>query len=121
MEFSPILIPIILFIGLFTMIIFLRKYENEERMAMIEKGITPGIANKPKISPSGTLRFGLLAVGAGIGLLMGNFLEKALGLDEVIAYFSMVLLFGGGGLLVSYMVQMRQDEKEKREKQREIM
>jgi hypothetical protein len=33
----------------------------------------------------------------------------------------MVLLFGGGGLLVSYMVQMRQDEKEKREKQREIM
>ena len=121
MEISPILIPIISTVGLFTMIIFLRKYENEERMAMIEKGITPGIANKPKISPSGTLRFGLLAVGAGIGLLMGNFLEKSLGFNEEIAYFSMVLLFGGGGLLVSYMVQMRQDEKEKREKQRELM
>ncbi len=121
MEFSPILIPIILFIGLFTMIIFLRKYENEERMAMIEKGINPGNTTKPRINPSGTLRFGLLAIGAGTGLLIGNFLERSLDLYRPVAYFSMVLLFGGTGLLVSYVIQLRQDEKEKREKQREIM
>lgn len=121
MQISPILIPIISTIGLFTMIIFLRKYENQERMAMIERGITPGSVRKPKINPSGTLRFGLLAVGAGIGLLIGNFLERSLGMTEEIAYFSMVLIFGGAGLLISYIIQLKQDEKEKREKHREVV
>ena len=116
-----ILVPITLFIGVFTMIIFLRKYENEERMAMIEKGINPANTTKPKTHPSGTLRFTLLAIGAGVGLLVGNMLEKANLVEEEVAYFAMVLLFGGVGLLVSYLIQLRQDEKEKRVREREIV
>ncbi len=114
-----ILVPITLFIGLFTMIIFLRKYENEERMAMIEKGIDPTNKTKPRTNPSGTLRFALLAIGAGIGLLVGNMLEKANLVEEEVAYFSMVLLFGGMGLLVSYLIQLKQDEREKEKQIRE--
>ncbi|MBD0256494.1 MAG: hypothetical protein ICV83_12315, partial [Cytophagales bacterium] len=109
---AGILVPIALFIGVFTMIIFLRKYENEERMAMIEKGMNPANVTKPKTNPSGTLRFALLAIGAGIGLLVGNMLEKANLVEEEVAYFSMVLLFGGVGLLISYLIQLKQDEKE---------
>jgi hypothetical protein len=116
-----ILVPIALFIGLFTMIIFLRKYENEERMAMIEKGMNPANTNKPKTNPSGTLRFALLAIGAGIGLLVGSVLENSRLVEEEVAYFSMVLLFGGLGLLISYLIQLRQDEKEKRIREREIV
>ncbi len=116
-----ILVPITLFIGVFTMIIFLRKYENEERMAMIEKGINPGSVNKQRVNPSGTLRFALLAIGAGIGLLVGSVLENTMRFEEGIAYTAMVLLFGGLGLLTSYLIQLRQDEKEKRAKEREIV
>src|SRR4028119_588788 len=116
-----ILVPIALFIGVFTMIIFLRKYENEERMAMIEKGINPANVTKPKTNPSGTLRFALLAIGAGIGLLVGSMLENTRLVEEEVAYFSMVLLFGGMGLLVSYLIQLRQDEKEKQAREREIV
>ncbi len=115
-----IFIPIIAIIGAVIMIVFLRKYENEERMAMIERGINPGIA-KPKTNPSGTLRFALLAMGAGLGLLVGSLLEASTNMDDVVAYFSMILLFGGIGLLLAYNIQLRQDEREKREKQREII
>jgi len=116
-----ILVPIALFIGVFTMIIFLRKYENEERMAMIEKGIHPASTAKPRINPSGTLRFALLAIGSGIGLLVGSMLKNSNLVEEEVAYFSMVLLFGGLGLLISYLVQLKQEEKEKRAREREIV
>ncbi len=116
-----ILVPIAFFIGSFTMIIFLRKYENEERMAMIEKGMNPANKTKPKTNPSGTLRAALLAIGAGVGLLVGSMLEKSGLVDDEVAYFSMVLLFGGLGLLLSYLVQLGQDEKEKQSREREIV
>ena len=45
-----VFIPIIGIIGLVIMIIYLRKYENEERMAMIDKGIDPSIFTK-KVYP----------------------------------------------------------------------
>jgi hypothetical protein len=48
-------------------------------------------------------------------------LEKSGLVDDEVAYFSMVLLFGGLGLLVSYLIQLRQDEKEKRVREREIV
>ena len=108
-----ILVPIALFIGVFTMIIFLRKYENEERMAMIERGMDPKTTARPRISPSGTLRFALLAIGSGIGLLVGSMLKNSNLVEEEVAYFSMVLLFGGLGLLISYLIQLKQEEKEK--------
>ena len=35
-----ILLPIILTLGAYIMVVFLRKYQNIERMAMIEKGVS---------------------------------------------------------------------------------
>src|SRR5688572_32934772 len=44
------MIPIIAIIGTFVMIIYLRKYDNQERMAMIDKGVDPKsfINTKPR-------------------------------------------------------------------------
>lgn len=67
-TFFGVLVPITLFLGLFTMLIFLRKYENDERMAMIEKGMEPG--NKKKTDRFATLRFALLSIGVGIGIVL---------------------------------------------------
>lgn len=107
---NPVLIPIIAIIGGLTMIIFLRYYENIERMAMIEKGLNP-LENqrRRRISPDNTLRFGLLLVGAGIGLLIGSIIGDSFGDGFRIA---MVMIFGGAGLLLSYLIQMRNEKKE---------
>jgi hypothetical protein len=105
------LIPIIGTIGLFTMIIFLRKYENDEKMAMIAKGITPPEKSSFQVNPSHSLRWGFVLVGFGVGLLMGSLLESLTQIDGDTAHFSMIFIFGGLGLLASYFYQMNLDKK----------
>ena len=109
-EIIGVFIPIIATIGIFIMIIYLRKYANEERMAMIEKGMDPH-AIVPKSSPSGPLRASLLLIGAGLGLLMGYWLDNAFYMG-VVAYFSMLFIFGGLGLGGSYLIEESKQKKE---------
>jgi hypothetical protein len=106
-----LLIPIIGTISIFTMIVFLRKYENDEKMAMIAKGITPPQKASFNVNPSHSLRWGFVLVGFGIGLLMGSLLESVTNMDGETAHFSMIFIFGGLGLLASYFYQMNLDKK----------
>jgi hypothetical protein len=108
------LIPIIGTIGFFTMIVFSRKYENDERMAMIAKGIDPFDFSKrvsKDIDPKRYLGIGFVLVGFGIGLLMGSLLESLTNMDGDTAHLSMIFIFGGLGLLASYFYQMNLDKK----------
>ncbi|MEZ4904962.1 MAG: DUF6249 domain-containing protein [Spirosomataceae bacterium] len=110
MNAVAIVIPVVAIVGALTMIIFLRYYENIERMSMIEKGLDPFVNRKRRsISPDNTLRFGLLLVGAGIGLLIGSILGDSFNDGFRI---SMIMIFGGAGLLLSYMIQKNNDKKE---------
>ena len=111
-----LLIPIIGTISVFTMIVFLRKYENDEKMAMIAKGITPPQKASFNVNPSHSLRWGFVLVGFGIGLLMGSLIESLTNIDEEVAHFSMIFIFGGLGLLASYFYQMNVDKKNRIEK-----
>ena len=98
-----LMVPIIGSIGLFTMIIFIRRFENIERMAMIERGLNPKDTRRflGKRDPYRPLRFGFTAVGIGAGLFIGNLCFN----DEgVIA--GVIVLFGGIGLLSGYLLQM---------------
>ncbi len=110
------LIPIIGTIGFFTMIIFSRKYENDERMAMIAKGINP-MAPIPRVSrevdPRKFLGIGFILIGFGIGLLMGSLIESLTNINGEVAHFSMIFIFGGLGLLASYFYQMSLNKKNK--------
>jgi hypothetical protein len=106
-----LLIPIIGTISVFTMIVFLRKYENDEKMAMIAKGITPPQKASFNVNPSHSLRWGFVLVGFGIGLLMGSLLESVTNMDGETAHFSMIFIFGGLGLLASYFYQMNIDKR----------
>ena len=96
------------------MIIILRQYENAEKMAMIDKGMEPNIKKSRWVNPAGALRFGLLAVGAGIGLFIGSVIGSYTSIDYEVAVFAFMLTFGGGGLVLSWMIQLRLDEKEKK-------
>ncbi len=73
-----ILMSIIAIIGAYVMVIYLRKYGNIERMAMIEKGLDPKLfaVEKKPLNTSWSLRFALLLIGAGAGLLLGHFLDR---------------------------------------------
>lgn len=96
------------------MIVYLRKYENAERMAMIERGVDPTLFTKKKqgVNP-GTLRAATLFIGAGIGLLVAYFLDRQFGMAEV-AYFSMIFIFGGLGLGAAYVIESRKFKEEQR-------
>lgn len=109
-EIIAVMIPIFIGLGLFVMIVFIRKYENEEKLAMIDKGINPRENHPPKIASMWALRIGLLVIGAGIGLLMGDLLRE-IGLTKPVAYFSMLLIFGGIGLVASYIIEQRRIKK----------
>ncbi|HEY0744490.1 MAG TPA: DUF6249 domain-containing protein [Chryseosolibacter sp.] len=111
-EAIAVMIPIVLIIGTIVMIIYLRRYENEERMAMIDKGIDPSVFTKKVRTTSGALRASLLLIGAGIGLLLGYALDRAFYMDEV-GYFSMLLIFGGSGLGLAYMVEEKKIKSER--------
>jgi hypothetical protein len=100
-----IMVPIIGSIGLFITIIYIRRFQNLERMAIIEKGLNPDIFKKES-SSAGTLRAALLLMGAGTGLLFGYFLDRQWDMEEV-AYFSMLFIFGGLGLGIAYIIEER--------------
>jgi len=106
-----ILIPIVSIIGAFIMVIYLRRYQNQERMAMIEKGVSPETFVKKEMNVSATLRFSLMLIGVGTGILLGYFLDRAYDMEEP-AYFSMVFLFGGLGLGAAYVIEERKTKRE---------
>ncbi len=101
-----IIVPVVSVLSIVTLIIFIRKFINDERMAMIEKGVDSKIfRNTGEFTP---LRYGLLFVGAGVGLLMGTVLDAIfMSLNEEAVYFSMLFIFGGGGLFASYQIEQK--------------
>jgi hypothetical protein len=82
---------------------------NRERMALIEKNADPSIfkTESPGTLKAASIKLGLLLAGAGIGVLMGNILEITTSLSEDSAYFSMILLFSGAGLFLSYFISRK--------------
>jgi len=98
-----IMLPIIITLGAFVMIGYIRKFVNLERMAIIEKGLNPDLF-KTERSASGTLRASLLLIGIGIGFLVGYWLDRSFDMEEV-GYFSMLFIMGGLGLGLAYVIE----------------
>ena len=112
---EAILVPITLFICTFAMVFGIRYLSNKEKMAMIERGMDP-VINKATPKPFLSLKFGLLLVGLGIGLLVALFTIKGVygtnmnsgerG-EAVAIYFGCIGIFGGLGLITSYFVEKK--------------
>ena len=110
-----ILVPITLFICTAALVFGIRYFSNKEKMAMIERGIDPGV-NKSTPKPFLSLKFGLLLVGLGIGLLVALFTVRGVfGSDmtnneegqSVAIYFGCLGIFGGLGLIASYIIEKK--------------
>jgi uncharacterized membrane protein len=83
-----------------------------ERMALIEKGIVTEdvqyLYSKPpqKQNSLGALKWGLIFVFVGIGLLVAQILSRLMNVDEVI-YFALVSIGAGAALLVFYRIALK--------------
>ena len=108
--------------GLFEL--FVRK---QERLKIIEKisdkfdgSVFEGKFNLPdygyKISFS-ALKIGCMFIGIGLGLLIGFFIVYFMRIgsnqEKSIIYGSSVLLFGGIGLIVAFLIELRLSKKNK--------
>lgn len=106
MQGAEILVPILVPLtgcALIFGIVYLNKREN---LAMIEKGMNPKI-DRPV--PYKNLKWGLLLVGAGIGLLLAYLLSEYITRDDNPAlWFSLIAIGGGMGLISSYKVEKRE-------------
>jgi hypothetical protein len=114
MEGPEILIPITIFICFFAMVFSLRYFSNRERMAMIQNGMDPGL-QRAQPQPYVVLKWGLLLMGAGIGLFLAylldntvlNFNNGAGNAENPAIYFSLIGIFGGLGLFISYLIEKK--------------
>jgi predicted MFS family arabinose efflux permease len=72
------------------------------RMALIQHGQDASIFKEDKDANS-ALKFGMVAVGVGLGLFAGGLLDS-IGMEEGPAYFGMMLIFGGASLILYYLI-----------------
>ena len=105
---EEILIPIVLFSG--TAVVLWKFFEtrHKERMAIIEKALDP-VAYKEmysrqmfRISPLSNLKWGLIALFIGLGILCGIQLDAIYSVTQFVAPF--VFISGGLALVVFYFI-----------------
>jgi uncharacterized membrane protein YbhN (UPF0104 family) len=113
---EEIFIPILLGLGLFATIFGVRYLQNQENMLMIQSGMDPGI-RRPKGPTFIALKIGLLLIGAGLGLFTAFLLDNTImnyneHNNNPSLYFSLIAIFGGLGLFISHLIEMK-DNKEK--------
>ncbi len=108
---------------MFAMIFGIVYIRSRENMALIEKGLNPRL-NKSGPRPFIYLKYGLLLIGAGLGLLFAYILdEQVLHHGDIVRhlngqdipddnrnpaiYFALIAMGGGLGLVVSFLIEKK--------------
>jgi hypothetical protein len=105
---EEVLIPLIVFSSIFGIAYVFLNTRNKERLSLIEKGADASLfATKKNHRSNLTLKFGMLAVGIGTGIIIASLLESYTVVDEEVAYPSMIFLFGGLFLVANAMIEKK--------------
>lgn len=110
MDHAELLIPILVPLGICALIFGIVYLNNKEKMAMIERGMDPR-AYRAQPAPYKNLKWGLLLMGAGLGLFLAFVLDRTMfhvGEDNPAIYFALIAIFGGGGLVLSYRIEKKE-------------
>ncbi len=105
-------------IGLSFMVLYIIYYaikaKNKEKMALIEKGMDPSLANdkarRSRDHSASHLKTGLFFIGLAAGIVMGYVLYTSTEMNQWVTYPSMILLFGGISLVSYHAIQQQRDE-----------
>lgn len=101
--------------GFFTTIIVISylyfSSRHKIRMALIQHGKEASIF-KESTNGSSSLKYGMLSVGLGLGLLLGSIIDGFYASDNPVPYFSMMLMLGGAGLILYYVIIRKKGEDE---------
>jgi hypothetical protein len=112
----------LVFLGFFFLVYGIWYMQKRENLALIEKGINPKETYR-RPAPFKNLKWALLLIGAGSGLLLAYFLDEYVlrrfhsyvddGMvryyrdDNPAIYFALIAIGGGLGLLVSYVMEKK--------------
>lgn len=96
---------------IFGVLYFYFTTRNRERLALIEKNADPALfrVEPPHVFKKFSIKIGMLFIGGGFGVLVGNILTVSTRLEEPVAYISMIFMFAGAGLILSYFVARKVD------------
>lgn len=109
---EDVFIVLIIFAAIFGIVFVIATARNRERMAMIEKGVSPkDFLTDRRPNSYGILKWALLLVGIGFGLFIGSVLETYTSIHEEPAYFASALFFGGAGLFTAFLIAKNAEEK----------
>lgn len=125
------MIFIALFFSVFGIFYFYYQSRSRERLAIVEKGLDPGLfrlpphekkkgnGRKPGSLLKFSLKFGMFLIGAGIGFILGSLIvQNALDLlDEVkvFMFIAMFFVFSGISLVASFFLSRYIDKKDSKE------
>lgn len=104
------LIPILTSLGLFALIFGIVYMNKKENLAMIDKGMDPKQRAVRGPEPFKYLKWGLLLLGSGIGLVVAFLVDDLLlsSHEPHPLYFGLVGIGGGIGLIISYKMEMKE-------------
>ncbi|MFW6275763.1 MAG: DUF6249 domain-containing protein [bacterium] len=106
-----IFVPIGFFLALFAILYVYWTTRTKERLALIDKGADASIF-KSNSSRYALLKWGIFLIGAAVGVISGYALSRTM--NEVVAFFTMIFLFGGIGLIVAHFVTEKLAKKDYR-------
>jgi hypothetical protein len=114
---GEVLIPIFFFGGIAAVLIMYFNNRNKERMALIEKGLSPELfKGQPvkewfKTNPLSSLKWGLLAVFVGLSIMFAMWLHETYDAPDGI-YISSMLVAGGIALVIFYFIASKKLKQE---------
>jgi hypothetical protein len=123
MQATEMLVAILIPLSFFFMVFGIVYMYKKENLALIEKGFNPKqSAQRPE--PYKNLKWGLLLIGSGAGLLIAYLFDHMLlsggtrHHNNVAIYFALIAIGGGTGLFGSYKVEKKwmDDERERSER-----
>ncbi len=108
-----VFIPIIMLVSLAIVAIYFIVSKSNERKMLIEKGLSGEDLKtfldkkSDKSNPYTIAKLSVIAMGVGLALLIGSFIEEAI--REQVT-FGMVLLFPGIGLFILYLFILKKEK-----------
>jgi len=105
-----IFVPLSFFLATFAILYVYWTTRTKERLALVEKGMDAGIF-KGECSQYSLLKWGIFLIALSVGVIGGFALSNVI--NDVAAFFTMILLCGGIGLIVAFLVTQKLMNKNK--------